>query len=261
MKRLTHSLVIGLLLAVLSISASAEPKWQETLYIQKAFNEIALKNEYRTTQQKILKWLKPIEYEFIYHGQAHNPTIEKLFQVQMQHLSDITHHPIALSQYGRKPNYHIHITSAKDYPKLVNQYRENKDPNFAQTTNCNGVYRMTKKGEIIKGDIILPIDNLYYRGKLVGCVIEESMQLMGLPNDSDWVYPSVANDLTRVEYMSGLDVVMLQILYHPQIKIGMSLFQSQPIVYNIIEQMKSKDGINNAERMALQQGLFPFINH
>jgi len=48
---------------ILASTQNTGQPWQDPVYIQKAFNEIALKNEYRATEGRILKWQAPIRYQ------------------------------------------------------------------------------------------------------------------------------------------------------------------------------------------------------
>ena len=83
---------------------------------------------------------------------------------------------------------------------------------------------------------------------------------MGLPNDSDWVHPSIANDATKGELLTGLDYIFLQILYDPNLKAGMSKIQSQPIIRQVIQEMEQSNIIQRAHIQVNQSGLYPFIN-
>ncbi len=93
------ALVLAALFWAPSSSSNELPtaiEWQSPSYIQKAFNEIALKNEYRKTQQRIIKWQKPILYKFVYHNLPQNSVVESLFNQHLQHLQTITQHSIQL---------------------------------------------------------------------------------------------------------------------------------------------------------------------
>lgn len=70
-----------------------------------------------------------------------------------------------------------------------------------------GWFKTNGKNEIISAEIVLPLDHVFSRGLLISCIIEESTQVLGLPNDSDWVHPSIANDARKVELLIGLDYI------------------------------------------------------
>ena len=53
------------------------------------------------------------------------------------------------------------------------------------------------------------------------CVVEELTQILGLPNDSDSVKPSIFNDQSRYSELTDHDRRMLKMLYDPRITPGM----------------------------------------
>ncbi|WP_019557079.1 DUF2927 domain-containing protein [Thiomicrorhabdus arctica] len=242
-------------------------EWQSPSYIQKAFNEIALKNEYRKTQQRIIKWQKPIFYKFVYHNLPQNPVIERLFNRHLQHLQQITQHPIQLisneklsSHRQQKPNLHIHLTKDTDYGRVIQQVSKSKVRNIERESHCMGSFTLNAQHQIEQAVVIIPVDHVYSRGLLVTCIVEETTQIMGLPNDSDWVNPSIANDASRIELLTGLDYLLLKILYDSKLQAGMRLSQSEPIIKNIINEFQKKDLIKNAQQQVNKQGLYPLLN-
>ncbi|WEJ63034.1 DUF2927 domain-containing protein [Thiomicrorhabdus lithotrophica] len=232
--------------------------WQNSNYIQKAFNEIALKNEYRKTAQRILKWQKPIRYAFHYHQMPKNTLVEELFDAHLKHLADITQLPISKSAQAN--NLTIHLTSDKHYGKVIKKFTHTSVKNIQRDSNCMGSFKTNSKNEIISAEIVLPVDHVFSRGLLVACIVEESTQVLGLPNDSDWVHPSIANDASKVELLTGLDYMLLKILYDPQLKAGMNRAKSQPIIRQLIEKFERAGIIEKAHIQVNQSGLFPFVN-
>ncbi len=90
------------------------------------------------------------------------------------------------------------------------------------------------------------------RGLLPSCIVEELTQSMGLTNDSDWVYPSIANDKSVLDLLTGLDYLLLKLLYHPDLKTGMSIAQSTPIVRRILKNFK-QNGLIQASVLKTKQ--------
>ncbi|MEA1988695.1 MAG: DUF2927 domain-containing protein, partial [Pseudomonadota bacterium] len=182
-------------------------KWQNPSYIQKAFNEIALKNEYKKTSQRILKWQNPVRYGFSYHQIPKNKLVEELFETHLKHLAQITNLPI--NQTAQNHNLTIHLTSDKNYGNVIKKFTLTDVNNIERDSHCMGSFKTNRNNEIISAEIVLPVDHVFSRGLLVSCIVEESTQVMGLPNDSDWVHPSIANDASKVELLTGLDYIFL----------------------------------------------------
>jgi hypothetical protein len=260
---------LTLLLAALfcaSSSSANDPsesiQWQDPSYIQKAFNEIALKNEYRKTQQRIIKWQKPIIYQFVYHNLPKNRVVESLFNQHLQHLHQITQHPIqrAPFQNQQSPNLVIHLTKDIDYGKIIQQVSNSQVKDIERDSHCMGSFSLNAKHQINQAAVIIPVDHVYSRGLLVSCIVEETTQVMGLPNDSDWVNPSIANDASKIELLTGLDYLLLKILYDSRLQAGMTLTQSQPLVKSIIHDLQQKGLIEKAQQQVNKNGLYPRLN-
>ncbi len=237
--------------------------WKSPAYIAKAFKEIALKNEYAKTQQRVLKWQSSIVYQFKYHHLKQNKLVEELFNEQLKHLSEITQHPIQQSLHSQltKPaNLVIHLTQDSHYETVITQQTGSKIRNIHRDSHCMGHFKNKQSGEIYTAHIVLPVDHVFSRGKLVSCIVEETTQLMGLPNDSDWVHPTIANDKSKIEFLTGLDYIMLKILYSKEIPEGMDKGTLNQNLKSVISQLKQQGEIDDASSRVNQSGLYPLVN-
>lgn len=256
------TLLFKLLLLTTIANADILTDWQDKQYIQKAFSEIALKNEYKKTSAKLLKWQTPINYQFFYYQLPKNPMVETLFTEHLKHLQEITLLPITASntQHNKAVNLRIHLTKDENYAQVIQQKTSADINNLATQSHCMASFKTNRKNEIIKADIVIPVDHAFSKGLLVACVVEETTQIMGLPNDSDWVNPSIANDASKHELLTGLDYIMLKILYHPNIKAGMQGAKLQTTVKRVIHQLEQNNEISKAWKTVNQSGLYPYVN-
>jgi hypothetical protein len=261
MKRFFIALLPGLVMAFFSPHAqSGLNDWQNPLYIQKAFNEIALKNEYQTTDRRIIKWQTPIAYQFQYHDIPTNPLIENLFEEHFKHLASITGHAInPANSLQQVANLTIHLLKDAQYAKVIQQVNKQNIKNLSIDSNCMGTLRMDADKNIMGGDIVIPVDHAFSRGLLTACVVEEATQMMGLPNDSDWVNPSVANDASRLDLLTGLDYLFLRILYDPKLISGMPFEESQPIINRKIHTLQQSGVIDEAHKLVKLEGIYPLL--
>lgn len=69
------------------------------------------------------------------------------------------------------------------------------------------------------------------------CVHEELAQGMGLANDSPRARPSVFNDDEEFAYLTRHDELLLQILYDPRLRPGMTEAEARPIVLQIAREL------------------------
>lgn len=70
----------------------------------------------------------------------------------------------------------------------------------------------------------LPEEEFWY------CVVEELTQVFGLPNDNYSVEPSIFNDDERYRNLTRHDVWLLQLLYDPAVKPGMTQQEVRKII-------------------------------
>ncbi len=260
-----HLLLCGLLLFsthAISLSEDILNQWQDKQYIQNAFNEIALKNEYRITDQRILKWKDPIRYEFVYHDIKTNPLIERLFDAHLSHLQTITGHPIQPHKPTdkRPANLSIHLTPDINYKNVIQSVSKNRVKNIAQKSHCMASFKRNKQHTIIEAQVVIPVDHVFSRGLLITCIVEETTQILGLPNDSNWVNPSIANDASKIELLTGLDYLLLKILYDKSLKPGTPYPQNQQVIKRVIKKLESNGEIKHASKTINQTGLFPLLN-
>jgi hypothetical protein len=90
---------------------------------------------------------------------------------------------------------------------------------------------------------------------LPACVVEELTQVLGLPNDSDKVFPSVFNDHSTDVFLTGLDVLLLRMLYDPRIVHGMEEAALRPLLRTIAAEITANGGFERAEQAAAAGGL------
>lgn len=69
------------------------------------------------------------------------------------------------------------------------------------------------------------------------CLLEELVQSMGLPNDSNDLRPSIFSDLDHLTRLSYSDRVLLRVLYDPRLKAGTPQAEALPIVAKIAAQV------------------------
>lgn len=251
---------LGFLLLVFSlnvVSANTLALWQSKEYIKKAFFEIAYKNEYRKGSGKLNRWGKGIDYEVEYFQLPSAIAMaEYLISEHFKDLSDITALPIVRS--NKNPNFKIILTRQTHYKQAIEKYTTTKIKNIDMESNCLVSVKHLRH-QLIRATVIIPIDEAMRYGFLPACVVEELTQAMGLPNDSDWVNPSIANDKSTYDLLTGLDYLMLKILYDKRLMIGMNVEQSDRVVDTILldfeQQNLIRDSISKARKLNIPRQL------
>jgi hypothetical protein len=235
----------------------AVPHWQKDDYLIESFIEIALKREYRENQKTNLhRWQQPLKI-FI-KSEVGDPLLQQqMYRVQAKHLQSITGHAIYFVNSLQEANVLVVFTSAEKMKSNAFKYTITTSDleDVLKSAICMASIESNKQSEIIRGVILIPVDSSRQSGRFVDCIIEELTQVMGLPNDSTAVYPSIFNDHSSDSYLTGLDYLLLKIAYHPLLKPGMSEAQIRGKLPVILKELRAQGEIENAQRRVLDNSM------
>lgn len=198
------------------------------------FDSIAFGNEYTGQRFDIVrKWSKPMRMGI--QGKDHPAYLETFIDDVAQDLAKTTGHDISL-YYSigkqrakqlpadfdqKKVNVIVYYLPDDEIPVATAKYWNN-DPErvrwLVQNSTCFANY-FTKKGEITAAVIVFP--SRHPESFLRACAVEEITQILGLPNDSNLVKPSIFNDSSQYFELTEHDRWLLRALYLPEITPGM----------------------------------------
>ena len=245
------------------VSAKGNERWSKPDYLVDSFVEIALNNEYSRKQSSVRKWIKPVKYYFVHHV-SDQGLHEQLSKLHLEHLTNIT--GVEIQQVSKKQNANLLIVFStesqfeKELQTEFNIKSQKQRGRLSRNSICLANFTTYKNGSINKAVVIIPVDRARAHAKLVSCIVEELTQVMGLPNDSEKVFPSVFNDKSYNDLLSGLDFLLLKMLYHPRVKPGMNKHVLKPVLKKIIEELEEQDIIAQAEKKVMTGGLYPLLN-
>ncbi|WP_148611738.1 DUF2927 domain-containing protein [Aeromonas sobria] len=247
--------LLALLLLLAGHSAHATERWQSDSYLVESFMAIAMEREYGEAKQtRLARWQQPIRLQLI-NESGDKPLQADVVKVQAAHLARITGHPI--SMVTAKPNLTLIMTDYSKMKSWANRTMGN-DPsvNIALKEGlCLANFATNPQHEISRATIIIPVDYSRAKGRFLDCVVEEFTQVMGLPNDSDKVFPSIFNDNSIDSFLTGLDYVLLKMAYHPALKAGMSSDEIRAVLPIALADLRAKGEIREANRRVQQQSL------
>jgi hypothetical protein len=243
---------------MLVASAHAEEAWQSTDYLQQAFNEVALHSEYIAGEQVVHKWQQPVKVWLVHHADLADEHA-RLTRYHLRHLSQITGHTISFAANAAEANMTVVFSQSAQWHQEVAQMSGNKNMQPPADAMCMFGLTLDAQNAIKRAWVVIPVDHANERGLLVSCIVEEITQAMGLPNDSEKVYPSVFNDKTPESLLTGLDALLLKMLYLPAIKPGMRAGQVQPILAHQLQQWQGDGTIQNAEKNVRQSELYEMM--
>lgn len=252
-------LVIGLVLG-LSCTTLATVHWQQPDYLMDSFLEVALKNEFDNRQSHLKKWREAIRVRMTYEY----PDVEQYQHIvskHLLHLHAITQHPIYLARSRQSANLNIILTTEKKWEQVYLKKYDAKTQQQLMTTVCMGYMRFGPDNAIVGGTVVIPVDKAIRHRKLVTCVVEELTQIMGLPNDSESVYPSIFNDKTPNDLLTGLDYLLLKLLYQPELKSNMDEKQLRQVALPILKQWQAKGELAMAAQTVRQGQLYQLLGY
>ena len=253
--------MLPLLLVSLSFKVASTPlTWLDKAFIETAFYNVALQHEYSSGTKPLAKWQQPIKI-WIDHRVGDKELHQELAELHIQHLAQVTQHPISLVSKESEANVKWIYTRQSKWISESKRVLNLKSTAHLNSAICTAGYRTNAKGEIVYAGIIIPVDQARSRGKLIACIVEEITQVLGLPNDSDKAYPSIFNDHTPEDLLSPLDVVLLQLLYEPELKPGMTKTQVKPIVRKVLKRYQETGVLKGAPNTAQQAPLYQLIGY
>ncbi|MEO1871440.1 DUF2927 domain-containing protein [Cobetia amphilecti] len=247
-------------LATVSPSQAAE-RWQRADVLTDSFMEVALKREYQPgSSASLVRWQAPIKVRV--DSQLGNSRMQRqMSEVQFRHLAAITGQPLSFVSSAREANLRIAFIARDHMTREATAYvgkQQAATPGMRKALRegvCLTLFKTGPDHAITSGLILIPADYARQKARLVDCVVEESAQLMGLPNDSDRVFPSVFSDVTVDTWLSPLDYVLLKMLYAPELSPGMSAAQVRAALPAVIQRLAEQGELSHAIRRVRQGSL------
>jgi hypothetical protein len=231
-----------------SNAAFAElPTWERPAFIQNAFFHVALEYEFTSVKTpRLAKWTHPIRVWFE-HDVGAQALHEKMARLHLAHLEQLTHIPITIVNQRADANFIWYFTRQSQWREIIRTELGEKALKNTYGSVCMfGVKLDPNSHEIRRATVVIPVDQARSHGKLLGCVIEESTQALGLFNDSEQAYPSIFNDKTPDDFLSPLDIVLLELLYEPTLLPGMTASALQPPLRQLLLQYQQQGKLKQA---------------
>lgn len=215
------AVVLGASLSTASLAATDDVASADRMVA--TFDEIVFHAEFgQSIEPRVSKWVDTLN---VYLDiRAGDPTLYlRLVEAHIEDLADLTGLEIVIVPTADDANVFMVfdrdeqlLRSAADYQPTIGQHAEQ----IAKTL-CFGIYSVNSGFEIKRAVIGIPTDRAASLGKLPACIVEEMTQVMGLPNDSDDISPSIFNDSSDDNELTDLDRWLVRLLYDPAMKPGM----------------------------------------
>ena len=241
-------LILTLLYSI-NVNATADT-WLDPSFVRNAFLDVALKNEYSQGDKPLVKWRQPIKI-WVKHKVGDQPLHDELVDAHISHLQQIIQHPISRVNSRHEANIIWLFTRESLWQQDIRQEIGQHALKNLRGAICKAGYTLSPVDQqIVHAAIIIPVDQSRAHGKLLACVVEEITQVLGLPNDSELAYPSIFNDHTPDDLLSPLDVVLLKLLYEPELISGMNRQQVINVLDKLILRYQREGILDNAVNVA-----------
>ena len=248
-----------LLCALMFIQSVAAQPWQKSAFITQSFYEIALGSEYGNSPLIVQKWNKPIRI-YVEHQVTDTKLHDELLNAHIRDLRSITKLDISRVSSRSKANIRYYFTSQQKLPALVRATSGQSTLKHLKGSVCLATMRANSSGRIQSAVVYIPVDQARMHAKLVSCIVEELTQVLGLLRDSDAVFPSIFNDHSHNDSLTGLDITLLKILYSSEIKSGMDRAKLKPLLRKIIRSMENGGELKKSARQARKLALCDYLD-
>jgi Protein of unknown function (DUF2927) len=102
---------------------------------------------------------------------------------------------------------------------------------------CLSGFRKNEKFEIEHSDVILTVDNGDFT--FFDCAYEELLQSLGPINDTESVPWTMFNDNVSMGYFDVYDQYLLNLLYDPRVKAGMTVAEVREVLPNVLTDVRA----------------------
>ncbi|ACI94230.1 conserved hypothetical protein [Afipia carboxidovorans OM5] len=256
--RLTTTLLAALLLGGGALAAIAETpivtakrNYERTTFtdaeIIDGFMKTAFGAEYQLAGRvdRIRKFQKPVR---VFINGAARPDRNR----QIEHItSDIARHirhlDLALTPQREGANLIVNLVPERDFDREIRKLygtsnarkiRKSLDP------QCLSGFRKNDDYEIEHSEVILTVDNSEF--VFLDCAYEEILQSLGPINDTTSVPWTMFNDDVSMGFFDTYDRYLMNILYDPRIKAGMSADEVRPLLPAILKDVRAKITVHSA---------------
>lgn len=234
-----------------AFAKTAPQHWHDKRYIEHSFYDIVLQGEHEKVRPVVRKWNRPL-HVWVSSSAGDAEQQQWLIATHIAQIGEITGLPIRFVNRREQANVRVFFTSEREAPRVVEREMSRAAARQLSHAVCLGQIRYNRSGEILRGSVVIPVERAQVWGKLLPCVVEEMTQMLGLINDSKFFYPTVFSDITRDELLTGLDYLLLKLLYSPQIRSGMTVSEVAPLIRQQLAQWE-RDGLIRHSSLAVTE--------
>jgi len=154
--------------------------------------------------------------------------------------SRVQHLDIAMADNADDANIQVKLVRDRDLQRTIatfygseraREIRSSLDP------QCLSGFRKNEKYEIERSDVILTVDNGDF--VFLDCAYEELLQSLGPINDTSSVPWTMFNDNVSMGFFDVYDQYLLNLLYDPRIKPGMTVQEVSDVLPDVLADVRA----------------------
>jgi Protein of unknown function (DUF2927) len=152
----------------------------------------------------------------------------------------IQHLDIAMAETSEAANVMVKLVRDRDlYRTIAASYGNERAREIRSSLNpqCLSGFRKNENYEIEHSDVILTVDNGDFI--FLDCAYEELLQSLGPINDTSSVPWTMFNDNVSMGFFDVYDQYILNLLYDPRIKAGMSVQEVKTVLPEVLVDVRA----------------------
>ena len=152
----------------------------------------------------------------------------------------VQHLDIAMSDSGEDANIHVKLVRDRDLYHTISQAYGSERAREIKTSldpQCLSGFRKNDAYEIERSDVILTVDNGDF--VFLDCAYEELLQSLGPINDTSTVPWTMFNDSVSMGFFDVYDQYILNLLYDPRIKAGMTFAEVKAVLPEVLADVRA----------------------
>jgi len=229
---------LGAEIAAIVSRQRAEKKTFTDAEITDGFFKTAFGAEYHLAGRvdRIRKYDMPVRV----FADGHRPDrTAQLAKVVTDIAARIQHIDIAMTGNGEDANVRVKLVRDRDLYHTISQAYGSERAREIKTSldpQCLSGFRKNDAFEIEHSDVILTVDNGDF--VFLDCAYEELLQSLGPINDTSSVPWTMFNDNVSMGFFDVYDQYILNVLYDPRIKAGMTLAEVKALLPEVLPDVR-----------------------
>ena len=151
----------------------------------------------------------------------------------------VQHLDIAMAESSEGANVVVKLVRDRDLYRTITTFYGGERAREIRTSldpQCLSGFRKNEKFEIEHSDVILTVDNGDFI--FLDCAYEELLQSLGPINDTSSVPWTMFNDNVSMGFFDVYDQYILNVLYDPRIKAGMTLQEVKAVLPEVLADVR-----------------------